>query len=449
MLHYLNYVLPLIEGASVMITVAFIVFRFPFLRQPLFHNEQHNPAGRVFLLLFFSVLAIYGTHSGMIVSLEHDLRAVPWTVLDIALQDNEAIINFRDLVIVSAALVGGFRVGLIVGLVAALERYQLGGFTALACALASVLSGVLAGMVQRFFVTRITPLIASITGSIAVLLQMLLILLLSPSFDDALLIVKQIVLPMWLITASGCYLFIYVMQIIDSDRAKHLAYFNAQIEPHFLMNTLNAIRSLTRSDPKKARDYITHLGEFMQETQRYAREDCVTINDELGQAQRYMDFQQLRFPQKINYDITHIDPTLLATKLPPRTLLTLLENALTHGWQGRRDEILQITLCLYATKQDKQHKVVLEVSDNGKGIDKKQQATLGKQPLLSRHQGGGHALYNLTQMMQLALGRQARLQFINKADIDMGNKEQTGTIVRLVLPDLLNKIKADPKIGKS
>lgn len=318
---YLNYLLPLFEGASVVITTAFIIFRLPFLRHGL-HYSGHNKLGRVFLLAFFSLMAIYATHSGMIISPDHSLHAVPWSY-DAGLSPNEAIINFRDLVVVSAGLVGGLLTGAIVGAIAGFERYQLGGFSALSCALASLLSGILAGLVQQLYKGRISPIIGSLTGGLSVALQMSLIIIFAEPFSAAIHLVSQIVFPVLLITTSGCYLFIRIIQVIEGDRLGMQAYYNAQIEPHFLMNTLNAIRSLIRIDPKKARHYITRLGEFMRETQQYACKERVSIADELAQAQRYIDFQQLRFPNKLTYQIQIEDESLLRNKIPPRTLLTL------------------------------------------------------------------------------------------------------------------------------
>ncbi len=419
MLFYLNYLLPLLEGASVVITTAFIVFRLPFLRQNL-RYLGHNKAGVLFLLAFFSLMAIYGTHSGMIISPDGSLHSVPWSY-DSGLQKDEAIINFRDLVVVSAGLVGGPLIGLIVGAVAGIERYQLGGFTAEACAVASLLSGILAGQVQRIS-NKMTVLIAAMTGSFAVLLQMLLILLITDLFSSALHLVAQIMLPVLLITTAGCYLFILIIQLVEGDRLKMQAYYNAQIEPHFLMNTLNAIRSLIRVDPAKARAYVTSLGEFMRETQRYARKEYVSLRNELAQVQRYMDFQLLRFPHKIDYKVVDLDESLLENTLPPRTLLTLIENCLTHARQPHKK--LLISVRIYATPDNK--KVICEVSDNGKGIACKRLDQIGERRLSSDHKGGGRALYNLTQLLQHTFG--------NKVQFYVTSSEGKGTLVRLIFP---------------
>jgi two-component system sensor histidine kinase LytS len=204
------------------------------------------------------------------------------------------------------------------------------------------------------------------------------------------------------------------------------AYYNAQIEPHFLMNTLNAIRSLIRINPEKARSYVTYLGEFMRETQQYARKEHVSLANEIAQAQRYMDFQRLRFPNKITYHIHCIDKNLLTNTVPPRTLLTLLENCLTHGRKPDKKLLISIRVYYDINKNN----VIFEIEDNGKGIPLKRLQNVGKKPLYSEHKGGGRALYNLTQSFQYTFG--------NRVYFDVISKEGKGTLIRLIFPSKIN-----------
>lgn len=241
----------------------------------------------------------------------------------------------------------------------------------------------------------------------------------------AIQLVQKTTLPMWLINAGGCYLLIYVIRSLDSERREKLAYFRAQIEPHFLLNTLNAIRSLIRIDPDAARQYVTRFGRFMQATQRYATEYTVTINEELKQLERYVDFQQLRFPKKISIstDISKDFPT--DYKLPPRTLLTLVENSMTHGRDKSRP--LNVQLRLYQTHQHN----IIEVEDDGTGIPPKKVKQLGTAIVPSNHQGGGSAIYNLVQILRLSFGIDASLI--------IQSEEHKGTLVCLYLPSQPNK----------
>lgn len=335
----------LFQGACVVITFALITFRM--LGREGLMQRPYNMSG-IMLFGLFCIFAVYGTHAGMIIS--PDDAPTPTPVLSgVMLEPNAAILNFRDMAVVTAGLLMGPWVGLGVGAVAGFERYGLGGFTALACGLASVLVGLFSGVARNRARSVITPQHAALVASVAVLLQKLLILGLTvpmvglselpanafqifsfreqilwirePS-DNAVDLIKITSIPMLLINAGGCFLFISVIRSFDSERREKLAYFKAQIEPHFLMNTLNAIRSLIRVDPDRARLYVTSFGKFMRQTQRYATEITITIREQLEQSERYVKFQQLRFPDKIAVytDISKDFP--LDYEIPPRTLLT-------------------------------------------------------------------------------------------------------------------------------
>jgi two-component system sensor histidine kinase LytS len=418
LLHWAKYLMPLIEGACVVITFAFITFRIPVLRQGLMQYPNNIP-GRLLLFVLFSGFAIYGTHAGMIISPDGELVSVQATLIG----KYDAILNFRDLPVVVSGLLMGPVIGLSVGLVAGFERYQLGGFTAIACGLTSILVGLLAGIAHHHNKGLITPIYAALIACVGTVLQKAMILLLSEPSDMAIQLVKKTVLPMWLINAGGCYLFIYIIRSLDSERRERLAYFKAQIEPHFMLNTLNAIRSLIRIDPDSARRYVTHFGKFMQETQRYASANTITIREELEQLQRYVEFQQLRFPNTIAVETEISEDFPSDYKLPPRTLLTLVENSLTHG--RNQSQPLTVQIRLYCTNQHN----ILEVEDNGKGIAVEKLKQLGKNAVTSTHQGGGLAIYNLVQMLRLTFGVEAK--------INIQNKEKQGVIVRLSLPSKL------------
>ncbi|MEE9354160.1 MAG: LytS/YhcK type 5TM receptor domain-containing protein [Methylococcaceae bacterium] len=415
LIHWANYLMPLVQGACVIITFAFITFRIPLLRRGLMHYPYNIP-GTLLLFFLFSGFAIYGTHAGMIVSPDGKLVAVQGS----SLGKYDAILNFRDMAVLVSGFVMGPAVGLFVGLVAGFERYQLGGFTAISCGLATAIVGLLAGIAHRHSKGLITPVYAALIASIAVLLQKMLILWLSEPAYMAVQLVKKTALPMWIINAGGCYLFIYVIRSLDSERREKLAYFKAQIEPHFMLNTLNAIRSLIRTDPDGARQYVTQFGKFMQETQRYATKYSLSIREELEQIQRYIDFQQLRFPNKItlNTEISADFPT--DYRLPPRTLLTLVENSITHGRNKSRS--LTVLIRLYCTNQHN----IIEVEDNGKGIAPNKLKQLGRDVVSSNHQGGGNAVYNIVQMLKLSYGIAAKMQ--------ISSEEQKGTLIRLSLP---------------
>ncbi len=190
-------------------------------------------------------MAIYGTHAGMVIDTMGGFKPVP---LSEPLNGSEAVINFRELVAVTAGIAGGPWLGASVGAIAGVERYLLGGFTGLSCAIATLLSGLLAGFFRQWLDRRITPLRAAFIAGIVVTLQMLLILILSSPFEDALNLVKLIAIPMLVTDMVGCFVFQQVIEVLDRDRLKSellqakIRALQAEIDPHFLGNTLNCIK---------------------------------------------------------------------------------------------------------------------------------------------------------------------------------------------------------------
>lgn len=204
----------------------------------------------------------------------------------------------------------------------------------------------------------------------------------------------------------------------QADKAE-LRALHAQVEPHFLNNTLNAIHTLISIEPNKAAEYLGKLARFMNDTRLTASANSVTIEQELSQLARYLDFQQLRFPGKF---VVHEEvPTgLLAYQILPRSLQTLAENALLHGLRGHT-EPLNISI----TAEDDGDTLQLCMTDNGCGIAPERLADLGQQAVHSAS-GSGSALYQINQSLQLA--------FDGKANLAIQSQLGLGTKVIMTLP---------------
>ena len=427
---WLDYAMLLLQSCSVVITAAFVLFRIPALRHQLLHQTRFNK-GQVIIVLLFSVLAIYGTHAGKVVSPQGELEPVTWSQ---ELDTKEAVVNFRDMVVVAAGLAAGPWLGMSVGAIAGLERYILGGFTAVPCALASVLSGLLAGLFRWRAGTMVTPFQAAVIAAASVLLQMVLILWLATPREDALQLVHKIGVPMLLTATLGCIVFQQLLGKLDKVRLELIAQraelraqraeiraLHAQIEPHFLMNTLNAIKALIRIDPEQARHYVTLLGEFLRDTRAFAILNTIKIEDELKHTKQFLDFQKLRFPEIVHYREHINEPAVLDYRIPPRTLLMLVENSLSHG-HSEESKVCTITI----SARLHNHSLVLSVQDDGRGIDPQRLKRLGKEPVDSSHREGGQGLYHLHQTLKEIYGKMARLE--------IDSVPHQGTTVRLVLP---------------
>jgi len=428
---WLGHAMVLLQGSSVVVMSGLLIFAVPALRRQLLF-QQRSISKQATLVMLFALLAIYGTHAGKVVTENKTQETPAWSQ---QLKQGDAVVNFRDMVVVAAGLAGGPLMGLLVGGIAGLERYSLGGFTALPCAIASVISGLLAGLFRLRARTIVIPYQAAIVAATTVVIQMALILLLAKPFSDSLILVHQIGLPMILTAAIGCYAFQQVLRGLDKVRLElearktkiraqraEIRALHAQIEPHFLMNVLNAINALIRIEPNKARHYVTLLGDFLQQTRSFAMQDTISIKDELQHAQAYINFQMLRFSTHIDYQVQVDDAMLFKYQVPPRSLLTLIENALLHAFN---DNSKRHTIRVKVTKREGQ--LIISVSDNGVGITQDKILDIGKAPVASNHEGGGLGLYHLKQTLKKLYGANSTLEVSSLAP-------QGGTTVRLLLP---------------
>ncbi|HSA57594.1 MAG TPA: sensor histidine kinase [Gemmatimonadaceae bacterium] len=104
----------------------------------------------------------------------------------------------------------------------------------------------------------------------------------------------------------------------------------AQIQPHFLFNTLHAIASRIRSDPRGAEDMLGSLGELLRTHLQGSVAHEVPLRQELDLVDRYVAIQQVRFDDRLSVE-RRIDPATLDVRVPVLLLQPLVENAIEHG----------------------------------------------------------------------------------------------------------------------
>jgi hypothetical protein len=117
-------------------------------------------------------------------------------------------------------------------------------------------------------------------------------------------------------------------------REAELRALRAQLNPHFLFNSLNSINALVGGDPEKARAMCEGLGDFLRRTLQLGARESVTLGEELALVSRYLEIEQVRFGDRLKVERT-IDPAALECMLPPLLLQPLVENAVKHGVAGR------------------------------------------------------------------------------------------------------------------
>ena len=113
-------------------------------------------------------------------------------------------------------------------------------------------------------------------------------------------------------------------------RDAELRALRAQIDPHFLYNSLNSISAMTTTDPEGARRMCVLLGDFLRETLRLGGHPRIPLSEEIALADRYLGIEQVRFGSRLRVE-RHVDEAAGACRVPALVLQPLVENAVTHG----------------------------------------------------------------------------------------------------------------------
>jgi two-component system sensor histidine kinase AlgZ len=129
----------------------------------------------------------------------------------------------------------------------------------------------------------------------------------------------------------------YVMLAMQASRQAaleardaELRALKAQINPHFLFNSLNSIAALITSDPVKAREMCIHLGDFLRNTLGLGECKSVTFQEELNLAQTYLSVEKTRYGSRLQTEM-HVKEGCAKCLMPPLLLQPLIENAVKHG----------------------------------------------------------------------------------------------------------------------
>lgn len=112
----------------------------------------------------------------------------------------------------------------------------------------------------------------------------------------------------------------------------------AQINPHFLFNTLNTIHSLIISNPQKAGDVVIRLSDSMRYSLNASHRKQVSLSEELEQIHRYLDIEYIRFGSRLHTNF-EVNSACLDAQVPFMLLQPFVENAVKHGIYGETGEI--------------------------------------------------------------------------------------------------------------
>jgi two-component system, LytTR family, sensor histidine kinase AlgZ len=145
---------------------------------------------------------------------------------------------------------------------------------------------------------------------------------------------------LYLLSVASHYV---ILTIEDSNKAEvriqetsilardaELKALKAQVNPHFLFNSLNSISALTSVDPARAREMCLLLAEFLRMTLGLGEKASVPLSEELSLLHRYLAIEKVRFGARLQMeeDLQQVSKSI---QLPPLLLQPLVENAVTHG----------------------------------------------------------------------------------------------------------------------
>lgn len=161
----------------------------------------------------------------------------------------------------------------------------------------------------------------------------------------------------------------------EKEKAEaELSFLKAQINPHFLFNTLNSIYTLAIKQSEKTPEAVMHLSNMMRFVTTEAQSTFVSLEQELQYIEHFIDLQKLRLPRNITVN-SHVDSDNLATYIAPLLLMPFIENAFKYGISTRETGTIDIAILvkkgvLLMTVQNQKFKTINEEKDKtGIGLE--------------------------------------------------------------------------------
>ncbi|GAA1172112.1 two-component system LytT family sensor kinase [Nesterenkonia xinjiangensis] len=178
-------------------------------------------------------------------------------------------------------------------------------------------------------------------------------------------------------------------QLVEAE----LRTLRAQISPHFIYNSLNAIAAFIPTEPVRARELVIDFADFTRYSLR-AEGDFSTLAEELDAVERYVVLEKARFGERVQVDL-QIAPEVLGVRIPFLAVQPLVENAVRHGLEA---ESGQVRVLLRAV--DEATHAAISVEDDGVGAEPEHMAEV-----LAGEAGGSHiGLRNVDLRLRQAYG---------------------------------------------
>ncbi|MEO9802529.1 MAG: histidine kinase [Reichenbachiella sp.] len=190
-----------------------------------------------------------------------------------------------------------------------------------------------------------------------------------------------------------------------------LSMLKAQINPHFIFNSLNSISSLTLTRPEDAHEMIVKLSSFLRYTIGHEETELVSIQKELETIQLYLDIEKLRFGEKLKVQFHGVNDLPETVSIPNLILQPLIENAIKYGVY---ESTSASTIDVHLSFVNRQLQITMVNSIESDGVSKK---------------GKGIGLKNVRSRLQL---------IYESVDLLQTSKEQNQYKVQLTIPQPVN-----------
>ncbi len=201
-MNFVKLLLTLINSMSVVIVIAYVLTRSKLFTRVI--DKKLTMRDKLLLVVIFGAFSIYGTLGGIEII--------------------GAIANIRDLGPAIAGMAAGPVVGLGAGVIGAVHRYFQGGFTALACSLATIFAGLAGGVVYKLRKGEFVSVGAAVLLSVFIeIVHFGFTLIFSRPFDQAVDVLKKVMLPMFLANGVGMGVFTFIVVNLHRERATEKA----------------------------------------------------------------------------------------------------------------------------------------------------------------------------------------------------------------------------------
>ena len=196
----------------------------------------------------------------------------------------------------------------------------------------------------------------------------------------------------------------------------------AQIEPHFLFNTLSNIVGLIRQTPEAAEQSLLNLTTLLRYSLQSTRKALVALEEELNFVRAYLDIQSIRIPERLQYEFrpsgllegNSAQDSIRQLQLPPLLLQPIVENSIVHGIEPSEtggQVVIEVSL--------RNNKLIITITDTGVSISE-------HEPSAKNNDVSGTGLGNVRQRLHASYG--------DAANMTISENSPCGVVVQLSIP---------------